>query len=99
GTIRESGWPGRILPTFRPDAVVNLDTPGWAEHIAALSEVSDITVHNYVTFIQALENRRAHFKAMGATATDHAALTPYTEELSPQEAAAIFQRAFKGQAT
>ncbi len=97
--IRESGWPGRILPTFRPDAVINLDTWGWAKHIAALSEVSGIAVHNYVTFIQALENRRTHFKTMGATATDHAAVTPYTEELSPQEAEVIFQRALKGQAT
>ncbi len=26
--IRDSGWGGRILPTFRPDAVVNIDTPG-----------------------------------------------------------------------
>lgn len=96
--IRESGWAGRILPTFRPDAVVNLDAPGWAKNIEALSQVSGIQVHNYQTYIQALENRRAHFKAMGATATDHAALTPYTEELSPQEADTIFQRALKGQA-
>lgn len=96
--IRESGWAGRILPTFRPDAVVNLDTPGWAKNIETLSQVSGIQVHNYQTYIQALENRRAHFKAMGATATDHAALTPYTEELSPQEADTIFQRALKGQA-
>lgn len=97
--IRESSWLGRILPTFRPDAVVNLDTPGWVERIAALSEVSGITVHNYVTFIRALENRRAHFKTLGAMATDHAAVTPYTEELSPQEAEAIFQRALKSQVT
>ncbi|HXV43225.1 MAG TPA: glucuronate isomerase [Anaerolineae bacterium] len=97
--IRASGWSGRILPTFRPDAVVNLDTRGWASHIAALSEVSGISVHNYATFIQALESRRADFKAMGATATDHAAVTPYTAELSPQEAEAIFQRALQGQAT
>ncbi len=96
--IRESGWAGRILPTFRPDAVVNLDAPGWAKNIEALSQVSGIQVHNYQTYIQALENRRAHFKTMGATATDHAALTPYTEELSPQEADTIFQRALKGQA-
>jgi glucuronate isomerase len=97
--IRESGWPGRILPTFRPDAVVNLDTPGWIERIATLSDVSGITVHNYVTFIRALESRRADFKALGATATDQAAVTPYTAELSPQEAEAIFQRALKGQTT
>jgi glucuronate isomerase len=97
--IQESGWPARILPTFRPDSVVNLNTPGWSKHIETLSEVSSIEVVGYQTFIQALENRRAFFKKMGATATDHAAVTPYTAELSPQEADVIFQRALKGQAT
>lgn len=97
--IRESGWPGRVLPTFRPDAVVNIDMPGWAGNIKALSEVSGLEVNSYQTYIEALENRRAYFKAMGATATDHAALTPYTEELSPGEAEAIFQRALHNKAT
>ena len=27
--LAASGWSGRIVPTFRPDAVVNLLTPGW----------------------------------------------------------------------
>lgn len=98
-TIRQSGWSGRILPTFRPDAVINLDAAGWAENIAHLSQVSGVDVHNYASYIQALENRRAFFKSMGATATDHAALSPYTESLSAHDAAAIFQAALKGQAT
>jgi glucuronate isomerase len=97
--LRDSGWKARILPTFRPDAVVNIDTPGWHANIQALSEISGISVHDYQTYIQALENRRAFFKEMGATATDHAALTPYTEELSAGEAEAIFQRALKGKAS
>jgi glucuronate isomerase len=97
--IADSGWEGVIRPTFRPDAVVNLGTEGWLENIGDLSEVSGIDVHSYDTFIQALENRRAFFISMGAKATDHAALTPYTAELTPAEAEAIFQRALKGKAT
>jgi glucuronate isomerase len=96
--IRQSSWAGRVIPTFRPDAVVNLDTPGWRQNIDSLSLVSEIEVNSYRSFITALENRRAYFKAMGATATDHAALTPYTESLSPHEAEEIFSRALKGQA-
>jgi glucuronate isomerase len=97
--IRESGWNGDVRPTFRPDAVVNLLTPGWRENIHALSDVSGVTVHSYPTFIQALEQRRAFFKSLGATATDHGAQSAYTAELSPSEADAIFQRALRGQAT
>jgi glucuronate isomerase len=97
--IRDSGWDGQVLPTFRPDAVVNIDTSGWRENIEALSKITGIEVNSCRAFIQALENRRAYFKEMGATATDHAALTAYTEELSDREAEAIFQRALRGETT
>jgi glucuronate isomerase len=97
--IRDSGWKGVIRPTFRPDAVVNIDTPGWKENIDTLSAVSGISVDSYVSFIRALEQRRAFFTQMGATATDHGAVSAYTAELSPAEAEAIFQRALNGKAT
>lgn len=95
--VRHSGWGGRILPTFRPDALVNLDTPDWRTHLDKLSAVSQIDITGYPRFIQALENRRAFFKTMGAVATDHAALTAYTARLSSAEAGAIFTRALSGQ--
>jgi len=97
--IKNSGWSGQIRPTFRPDAVVNIHTENWPQHIKALSQISGINVTGYATFIEALENRRVFFKAMGATATDHAANSPFTQELSPAEAEAIFQRALKGTAS
>lgn len=97
--IWESGWSGRILPTFRPDAVVNLDTPTWRSEINRLSDVTRIDVSDYGRYIQALEQQRVYFKNMGATATDHAALRPLTLHLSDAEAEAIFGRALRGQAS
>ncbi|MBZ0282236.1 MAG: glucuronate isomerase [Anaerolineae bacterium] len=98
-TIQQSGWQGRIIPTFRPDAVVNIDTEGWNENIQQLSAVSGISIVDYRSYIAALEQRRAFFKSMGATATDHAVQTAYTEHLSQSEADAIFRQALKGEAT
>jgi glucuronate isomerase len=97
--IRASGWQGKIFPTLRPDGVVNLDAPGWRKNIDALSAITKISITNYQSLISAIENRRAFFKQMGATATDHAALVPHTEELSEAEADTIFQRALRGQST
>lgn len=98
-TIRDSDWSGRILPTFRPDAVVNLNTPNWQKNIATLGQVSRIDVHDYATFILALEQRREYFKNLGTVATDHACNTPLTLQLSKIEADAIFQRALRSSAT
>jgi glucuronate isomerase len=97
--IRASGWQGRIRPTFRPDAVVNLDTPNWRTNIERLGEVSGIAIGSYAAYIHALEQRREFFKGMGAVATDHAALTPATVELSHGEAGSIFRHALMGQNT
>ncbi len=97
--IRDSSWSGRVLPTFRPDAVVNLTAPGWRESLHALGEVIDREVTSYQELVRALEERRAFFKSMGARATDHAALTAYTGELSAADAEAIFARALRGTVT
>ena len=94
-SLHEEGWT-QIRPTFRPDAVVNLDTENWLESLHKLSEVSGVEVTDYASFIGALEQRRAFFKSLGAVATDHAAVTPHTERLSKSEAEAIFQRALAG---
>lgn len=91
--IRDSGWKGRVIPTFRPDSVVNLDTEGWRANIDRLSEVSGIDIRDYASFIAALESRRAYFKAMGAVATDHAAVTAFTGQLSGAEVESIFTSA------
>ena len=95
-SIRQS-WDGRIIPCFRPDGVVNLDTPNWRANVDRLSQVSGVDVVDYASFIRALEQRRGFFKATGATATDHAALAPTTAELTLVEAETVFQRALKGQ--
>src|SRR5215207_3678899 len=96
--LHEQGWADRIRPTFRPDAVVNLQAAGWRDQIARLSEVSGVEIVDVASYIRALEDRRAFFKQMGASAADHAALTPYTGRLERQEAEAIFARALRGQA-
>mgnify|MGYP000238801607 CR=1 FL=1 len=97
--IRASGWKGDIRPTFRPDALVNLLTPGWKRNIQELSNVSGIAIHSYPQFIRALERQRYFFKQMGAVATDHAAPTPYTTFLSLSEVGTIFQHALQGKVT
>ncbi len=97
--IRASGWGGQVRPTFRPDAVLDLAAPGWLASVEALGQAAGRAIHDYAGFIAALEDRRAFFKAQGATATDHGVLTPYTTTLSPAEAGALFQRALHGQST
>ncbi len=97
--IRESGWQGKVIPCFRPDAAVNITAPNWKREIEALGEVCGFEITDYKGFIRAIEERRAFFKSMGAVSTDQGVVSPYTHRLSPQEADVIFQHALKEQAT
>jgi glucuronate isomerase len=91
--IRQSGWKGNIIPSFRPDGVTNLLDPRWHENLQRLSDIEGISISTVKSLITALENRRKFFKAHGAVATDHGVLSPHTHELSPYEAQTIFERA------
>ncbi len=97
--IRDSGWSGVVRPTFRPDLAINFLHPDWPAEMERLGVLTGRTIGDYRTYILALEARRSFFRGMGATATDHAALTPYTARLSDHDASAIFRRARAGEAT
>jgi glucuronate isomerase len=97
--IRDSGWNGQILPTFRPDQLVNINQPGWRKNIQVLGDVCGYEINSYPRFIQALEERRQYFKDQGAAATDHATETAFTTEISLLDAEKIFQHGLQGGVT
>ena len=69
--IRESGWKGRIVPTFRPDPVVD---PAFNEFLERVEKLGALTGEDTATwrgYLRALAARRQFFKSLGATATDH----------------------------
>ena len=90
--LRQSGWRGRVLPTFRPDACVDPEFPGFLANVTALGTLYGEDTATWAGYIHALRNARAFFKQQGATATDHGHLTPRTAALSGAEAEALFQR-------
>ena len=92
--IKASGWKGRVLPTFRPDAVVDAEYTGFHENLKKLAEVSGEDVSTWKGYLNALRNRRAYFKQSGATATDHGHLTAQTADLSQADAEKLYGRIY-----
>jgi glucuronate isomerase len=94
--IKASGWKGRVLPTFRPDAVVDAEYLGFHDNLKKLGEAANEDVSAYAGYLAALRNRRKFFIENGATATDHGHLTAMTADLSPLEASALYERIYTG---
>jgi glucuronate isomerase len=92
----ESNWKGRILPTFRPDSVVDPDFEGFAENIAKLSEKAGEDTSAWAGYLRALRVMRVRFRELGCTATDHGHPTARTANLPAAEAAQLFHRVIAG---
>lgn len=97
--IQKSGWKGRILPTFRPDSVVDPEFAGFAESIAKLGEITGEDTAMWSGYLEALRKTRAHFRELGCTATDHGHPTAQTADLSSTEAATLFRQILSGTST
>jgi len=96
--LRNSGWKGRVIPSFRPDALTELRNSKWRENMDKLGELEKTEITSFRKFVAGLESRRQYFKSLGAVATDHGIFSPYTHELSAGEVESIFQRALRGKA-
>ncbi|MFZ9950588.1 MAG: glucuronate isomerase, partial [Gemmobacter sp.] len=68
---RGSGWKGRVLPTYRPDAVTDPDFEGFRANVETLGSITGCDIATFDGYLEAHRARRAFFRAMGATATDH----------------------------
>lgn len=95
-TIRESGWSGRVVTAYRPDAVIDPEVDGFAENIDALSALTAEDCWTLDGYLAAHRKRRAFFKSMGATSSDHGHPTARTANLSAAERQALFDRVMQG---
>jgi glucuronate isomerase len=90
--LRDSGWKGRIVTTYRPDAAVDPDFPGFAKTVAELGEITGEDTSSWAGYLSAHRARRAYFKSFGATATDHGHASARTANLPQAEAEALFAK-------
>jgi len=81
---------GRVVPTFRPDAYLDPETPGFGERIDRLGATG------FAGYLDALASRHAFFIANGAVSADHGVLEPFTADLDDAEAARLFDAARAG---
>jgi glucuronate isomerase len=97
--LRTSGWPGRVITTYRPDPVIDPEHELFRSSLAEFGELTRCDVHSWRGYLQAHRVRREFFAGLGATATDHGHATPRTADLGAHEAEALFNRVIAGNAS
>ena len=90
--IHASGWKGRVLTAYRPDPVVDPEFDGFRGNVARLGEMTGEDTMTWRGYLAAHRNRRAYFKTMGATSTDHGHPTAATADLASRECETLFAK-------
>jgi len=96
--LTQEGLSKRITTTFRPDDVLDPDHGNFAASIEQLGELTGTAVTTFASYLNALRDRRAFFRSVGAMATDHGPATPFTADLDAGESARLFDRCLRGEA-
>ncbi len=95
--IAADGFEIKVLPTFRSDKAMNLSDPmAWKEYIQTLEKVSGVAIKDFVSLIEAIEQRHEYFHSVGCRLSDHGVAYVPDAEASPTELDAIFAKAMAG---
>ncbi|MQA79746.1 MAG: glucuronate isomerase [Streptosporangiales bacterium] len=97
--LASDGWGRRVITTFRPDDVVDLEWAGWSGRVARLGEIAGEDTSTFAGYLTALRRRREAFVKAGATSSDHGHPTARTGRLDPADVAALFERGLRGEAS
>lgn len=67
----DASFDTKVLPSFRPDAVVNIEKPAFPDAVARLASVCGFAINNPEDLKKALTLRLDYFCAHGCKASDH----------------------------
>jgi glucuronate isomerase len=94
---RESGFEIKMLPTWRPDKAMAVESPtNFRAYMEKLSEVSGVTISSFDDVVTALRKRHAFFGEQGCKLSDHGIEEFYAEDYTDAEIKTIFNKVYGG---
>lgn len=97
GAFAAQNHPTRMLPAFRPDKALAVNTPAafnqWVKQLAAAANVD---IDGLAAFLQALEKRHEFFHSQGCRLSDHGMNHCFADFCPEKTAAGIFAKVRRG---
>jgi glucuronate isomerase len=94
--IRASGWAGRVISAYRPDAVVDPQDERFRDGLKRFAQLTGEDTHDWRGYLAAHRKRRAEFAQVGTTSSDHGHPSARTADLSDNECERLFRRIVQG---
>lgn len=91
---QENGF--KVLPTFRPDDIMGIDQPGFAEYCEKLSQVSGVKVMDFASLKAAISQRVDFFNEVGGRLADHGMNSFTFQPANEEEVSALVAKRLAG---
>lgn len=91
---KENGF--RVLPTLRPDKLMNIADAGYEDYLKAFAAISGVDIHTFADLVKAAGKRVDFFDEIGGRLADHGMNTFHYIPTSDARAEEIFARRLKG---
>jgi glucuronate isomerase len=90
--------PSKMLPAFRPDKALAVNSPvGFNKWVELLAAAANVDVNSFGAFQSAITKRHDFFHSQGCRLSDHGMNHCFADFCSEKAAAAIFDKARKGE--
>ncbi len=95
--FKQSGHPTKLLPAFRPDALLKIDQAAqFNEYVDRLGAAAEVAIHSYADLLGAFEQRHQYFHTQGCRLSDHGLDHAWSTYGTDAEVRGIFDRARAG---
>lgn len=86
----------RVIPAWRPDKIMNIEKPTFAQYVESLAKASGTEIHKMADVYAALRKRLDFFGEMGCKASDHGINYVMYNPASETAVEAIFEKGLSG---
>jgi glucuronate isomerase len=95
--IKNDGFEIKVLPAFRPDKAMDVDTAGeFNAYVKKLETISNEVVTSWQSYLQLLKKRHDFFAEMGCSVSDHGLEYIYAEDFNDREIESLFAKIRNG---
>jgi glucuronate isomerase len=95
--IKKDNWGTKVIPAFRPDKAMNVDSAkGFNDYLLALEKSSGVSIGKFDDYLTALKKRHDYFVSNNCCVSDHGLEEIYAEDYTDAEIKKIFDKIRSG---
>jgi glucuronate isomerase len=96
-SLRSSNLPFKMVPTFRPDTLLAIESDSFPDYIQRLMAITGISIEDFDSLLAAILHRHDAFAAAGCKASDHGQVYLYASDYTSKQVDKALTLALKGE--